>query len=80
MTITVEISYYPLADNYTGIIDCFIDDISVEGIAVEVGKMSTLLTGKYDKIMNVLNRSMKTVMADFPSVFTLKISNSCPVD
>ena len=80
MTITVEISYYPLADNYTGIIDRFIDDISVEGIAVEVGKMSTLLTGKYDKIMNVLNRSMKTVMADFPSVFTLKISNSCPVD
>ncbi len=80
MIITVEISYYPLADNYTGIIDRFIDEISVEGITVEVGKMSTLLIGKYDTIMDTLNRSMKTVMTDFPSVFTLKISNSCPVD
>jgi len=80
MTITAEISYYPLADNYTGIIDRFIDEISVEGITVEVGKMSTLLIGEYDKIMSILTHSMKTVMVDFPSVFTLKISNSCPVD
>ena len=80
MIITAEISYYPLADDYTGIINRFIDEISVEGITVEVGKMSTLLTGKYDTVMDILNRSMKTVMADFPSVFTLKISNSCPVD
>jgi len=80
MTITAEISYYPLADNYTGIIGRFIDEISVEGITVEVGTMSTLLIGRYDKIMSVLSHSMKTVMMDFPSVFTLKISNSCPVD
>ena len=80
MIITLEISYYPLADNYTGIIDRFIDEISVEEITVEVGKMSTVLIGKYDKVMEVLTRSMRDVMADYPSVFNLKISNSCPIE
>ena len=80
MIITVEISYYPLADNYTGIIDRFINEISVEGITVEVGKMSTVLIGKYDRIMKILTGSMKKIMEDYPSVFNLKISNACPVD
>ncbi len=80
MIITLEISYYPLADNYTGIIDRFIDEISVEEITVEVGKMSTVLIGKYDKVMEVLTRSMRDVMADYLSVFNLKISNSCPIE
>ena len=80
MIITLEISYYPLADNYTGIIDRFIDEISVEEITVEVGKMSTVLIGKYDKVMEVLTRSMRDVMADYPSVFNLKILNSCPIE
>ena len=79
MTVTVEISYYPLADDYSEIINRFIKEISTEEITVEVGRMSTLLTRDYDKIMTVLNRSMKQVMLDFPSVFTLKISNSCPL-
>ena len=80
MIITVEISYYPLADNYTGIIDRFINEISVEGITVEVGKMSTVLIGKYDRIMKILTGSMKKIMEDYPSVFNLKISNACTVD
>ena len=79
MFVTVEISYYPLADKYSSIVDRFISLLSHEKVKIESGKMSTILLGEYDDVMKVLTESIKELLADYPSVFNLKISNSCPI-
>jgi len=80
MIITLEISYYPLADNYSNIVDDFISKISNKNITIEIGKMSTIMIGEYDEIIGVLTNSMKELMIEYPSIFNLKISNSCPIN
>lgn len=79
MVITVEISYYPLTKDYGIPISTFIQMISEKNISVDIGKMSTIITGEYETIMNLLTESMGELMEKHPSVFNLKISNSCPV-
>ena len=75
MKITLDISYYPLQEDFITPIDGFIDDLRKKGIAVEVGKMSTSMVGDYDLIMASLKDSMGAFMAKYPSVFNLKITN-----
>jgi uncharacterized protein YqgV (UPF0045/DUF77 family) len=79
MIVTVEISYYPLTESYNAAIDSFIEKLSEhDRITVETGKMSTILIGNYGEFMHVLTQSMGELMEKNPSVFNLKISNSCP--
>lgn len=79
MIVTVEISYYPLTDDYSTPIDYFIQQISSPNIEVEIGKMSTLLIGEYHEVMGLLNNAMGELMEKYPSIFNIRISNSCPV-
>jgi uncharacterized protein YqgV (UPF0045/DUF77 family) len=46
-------------------------------ITLESGTMSSLLTGNYDDVMELLNRQLKPFLEKYPSVFTLKISSAC---
>jgi uncharacterized protein YqgV (UPF0045/DUF77 family) len=78
MEITVEISFYPLSDNFNEPVREFIEAIANnKKIVVEPGTMSTLLTGQYDDIMKLLDQKLKYFMEKYSSVFTIKISNSC---
>ena len=77
MIITAEISYYPLMDNYASAVKEFVAEIENNGIDIEIGTMSTILTGEYDKVMKVLNEGMSFVLEKYSSVFAIKISNSC---
>ena len=77
MIITAEISYYPLLDNYAAAVKEFLTEINKSGIDVEVGTMSTILTGEFVAVMKVLNEGMSLVLEKYPSVFNVKISNSC---
>ncbi|MDF1550018.1 MAG: YkoF family thiamine/hydroxymethylpyrimidine-binding protein [Bacteroidales bacterium] len=79
MIITAEISYYPLTDNYATPVNYFIELISDKNIKVEAGKMSTILIGDYNDIMELLKESMDELMKKYPSIFNIKISNSCPI-
>jgi len=79
MIITVEISYYPLTEDYSKPVNCFLEKISKSNITVELGKMSTVLIGEYNTIMELLNNSIYALMENYPSVFNIKISNSCPI-
>ena len=79
MIVTVEISCYPLESGFETTIDSFIEAISQNNIQVEIGRMSTLVTGDYNKVMEVLTSSMGELMEKHPSVFTMKISNTCPL-
>ncbi len=79
MIVTVEISYYPLAENFNAPISEFIDKLNEnEKIKVEFGRMSSFLTGEYQEVMKTLTQSMGTMMENKASVFNIKISNSCP--
>jgi uncharacterized protein YqgV (UPF0045/DUF77 family) len=80
MIVTVEISYYPLAENYNAPISEFIDRLTKNNkLKVEFGRMSSSITGEYEEIMKTLTESMGMMMETNPSVFNIKISNSCPV-
>lgn len=79
MFTTVEISYYPLSQDYEQPIDSFLAALSASGLEVEIGAMSTLVSGEYSDIMQTITKAMEKLMADYPSVFNLKISNACQV-
>ena len=79
MIVTIEISYYPLTDDFNSPIQLFLNKLQREEIEVEVGTMSTLITGEFEKVMEILQNSMGDVMEKYPSVFNMKISNSCIV-
>lgn len=75
MTVTVEISYYPMTEDFESVILSFIDRISTEGIDVQVGRLSTVMVGEYSTVMNTLQHSMHEFMEKYTSVYNIKISN-----
>ncbi|ALO14351.1 hypothetical protein L21SP5_00679 [Salinivirga cyanobacteriivorans] len=80
MFISVEISYYPLENNYDQPVSEFIEGLNqMADINTEVGSMSTVVTGEYRKVMDALDALMSQSFENYSSVFNLKISNTCPV-
>ena len=79
MTVSVEISYNPLTQDYLKAIDEFIDLLSKTDLQTDVGKMSTVITGDYGIVMKKIIKPIGVLLERYPSVFNLKISNSCPV-
>lgn len=78
MEITVEIGYYPLMDDYEKPVESFLEKLAEnKKITLDSGTMSSLLTGSYEDVMELLNKQLKPFLEKYPSVFTLKISNSC---
>jgi uncharacterized protein YqgV (UPF0045/DUF77 family) len=78
MEITVEISYYPLIEKYQQPVEKFINEIGKnKEVVIEAGMMSTLITGKYEEVLNLIQQKLKPLMEKYPSVFSLKISNAC---
>ena len=78
MEITVEIGYYPLMDDYEKPVESFLEKLAEnKKITLESGTMSSLLTGSYEDVMELLNRQLKPFLKKYPSVFTLKISSAC---
>lgn len=75
MKITLDISYYPLQNDFILPIDNFIEAVRKKGIEVEVGRMSTSMVGDYDFIMSTLKELMGEFMEKYPSVFNLKITS-----
>ncbi len=77
--VSVEISYYPLADDFNAPIREFLNKLSNDKLIIESGKMSTIIIGEYSDVMDTLSSSMGNLMDKYPSVFNIKISNSCIV-
>ena len=60
MQLSVEVSLYPLHDEYIPIIIDFIHRVeSYEGIEMERSSTSTQLFGDYDELMRVLSLELK---------------------
>lgn len=75
MNIGVEISLYPLRDQYIPPIRGFIERLNTDGrFKVITNDMSTQLFGPYDAIMQALQRELRpTFEQDGKAVFVMKV-------
>lgn len=63
MQLSVEISKYPLAEDYKGPILAFLEQLAQETeIEVLTNTMSTQIFGEYDAVMQALQRCMRWSM------------------
>ena len=78
MELSVEISKYPLADDYIPAIKDFIGRLNAtDGISVVGNTMSTQVFGEYDLVMSVLTREMKRSYEEFgKAIFVCKFIGS----
>ena len=75
MIATIEISMYPLTEQYKQkIIDFVLRFKKNKDIRVEVTGLSTRLVGEYDLLMDVLKNEMHSVFENGKAVFILKIA------
>lgn len=67
MEISVDISLYPLQENYKKPIYAFIKGLeSNPNITVKKNQLSTQIYGDYDEVMTLINTEMKSVFATLP--------------
>ena len=79
MTIQAEISLYPLRQNeLTKPIRKFIELLENNKLKVELGPMSTLVTGEVSVIFENLQKAFEKIAQRYEVVMTAKISNACP--
>jgi uncharacterized protein YqgV (UPF0045/DUF77 family) len=81
MRVAVDISLYPIADEFIPPIDDVIGRLnSHESLEVTTNPMSTQVFGEYDVVMAALSREIKTTFESSPrAVFAIKILNN-PID
>lgn len=78
MKVAVDISLYPLADDFLPPIQDVIRRLNEhEGITVSTNPMSTQLRGDYDTVMPALNAEIRKTFEDVPkAVFAIRILNN----
>ncbi|HSM63880.1 MAG TPA: thiamine-binding protein [Gillisia sp.] len=62
MNISVELTLTPLQDNYEPAIIDFIKKLRASGLTILENPLSTQVYGDYDKVMEVLDKEMKTAL------------------
>ena len=77
MKISVDISYYPLKEEFIPPIKHFIHRMNqYQTLEVQTNGMSTQVFGEYDEVMEALTREIKDSFNLPHSVFVLKIINA----
>ena len=77
MKISVDISYYPLKDEFIPPILDFIDRMNrYDSLTVQTNGMSTQVFGDYFEVMNALTREIHQSFELPHSVFILKVINA----
>jgi len=77
MKTSVEISYYPLREEYIPPIRGFIDRLNnYPGLVCKTNGMSTQVFGEYDQLMAAVTQEIKKAFEVPHSVFILKIINA----
>ena len=77
MKVSVEISLYPLDNNYIPPIQSFIDKLKTYSeIKVIENTMSTQVYGNYDDVLKIVQKEMKNTHKQTPkAAFVLKVLN-----
>ncbi len=75
MNIGVEISLYPLTEEYIPPIRGFIERLNADGrFRVLTNDMSTQVFGRYEEVMEALTRELRpTFERDGKSIFVMKV-------
>lgn len=77
MKTSVEISYYPLDQEFVPPIREFIDRINkYDGLVAKTNGMSTQVFGEYDVLMPALVKEIRQSFENPHSVFVMKIINA----
>ena len=77
MNTSVEISYYPLQEQYLKPIGAFIDRLNTyDGLVIRTNGMSTQVFGAYDEVMGAITAEIKKSFEVPHSVFVLKVINA----
>jgi uncharacterized protein YqgV (UPF0045/DUF77 family) len=78
MRVAVDISLYPLTDDFIPPIQDVIERLNThESIEVVTNPMSTQLRGEYDDVMAAISQEVKTSFENSPKVvFAIKILNN----
>ena len=78
MRVAVDISLYPLADEFLAPIRDIIARLNTHNsLEVRTNPMSTQIRGDYDDVMSALQREMKTTFKTVPkAVFAIRILNN----
>lgn len=77
MKTSIEISYYPLNEEYKTPIKNFIEALKKnDKITVKPNSISTHVFGEYDEVMTTITECMKEAFELPHSIFVLKILNS----
>jgi len=77
MYLSVELSYYPLKDDYKPAILNFIKTLKIKSLDVVSNRMSTQVFGEYDEVMDALTKLMKWAFETYgTAVFTAKFINT----
>ncbi|MCG8306573.1 MAG: hypothetical protein MI975_04220 [Cytophagales bacterium] len=77
MKISVEISYYPLKEDYIKPIGAFIERLhTYEALVVRISGISTHIFGEYKDVMGAITNEIETSFEVPHSVFVLKIINA----
>jgi len=72
MKITIEISLYPLKEDYTGVIIDFIKNLKKhDSVNVHSTAMSTYVSGDYDMAMNIVSSELKKIHQIVPDSCTV---------
>ncbi|MBT3174605.1 MAG: hypothetical protein HN336_07125 [Lentimicrobiaceae bacterium] len=77
MNISIDISYYPLKDEFIPPIKNFIDRLnSYKSLSVDTNGMSTQVFGEYRMVMEIITNEIEKSFELPHSVFILKIINA----
>ncbi len=78
MQVAVDISLYPLDEDFIPPIKDVIDRLSQhEGVEIEYNRMSTQLRGEFDVVMPALTKEIRTTFEDIPkAVFAIRVLNN----
>ena len=74
MDIGVELSLYPLHDDYIPPIRDFIERLRASGLKVETNSLSTQVFGPYEQVFALLTRELRTTFGQLDkAVFVMKV-------
>jgi uncharacterized protein YqgV (UPF0045/DUF77 family) len=82
MQVAVDISLYPLADDFLAPIKDVIERLNAHAsLEVRTNPMSTQIRGDYDDVMSALQQELKTTFETVPkAVFAMRILNNPMAD
>lgn len=77
MTVTAEISYYPLSEDYVSRVLAFVERLRSRGdITIATNPMSTHITGRYDAVMEVITEEFGEALEEEDAVLVMKVARS----